>query len=73
MLSGERYKTITNEVKRYLQGGYGQPPAPVNEAVRKKPSAMKGFRRSDPRTAWRQSLPSYGQRSAISRNRMRMS
>ncbi|ALO45690.1 Pyruvate carboxylase subunit B (Biotin-containing) [Pseudohongiella spirulinae] len=30
VLSGERYKSITNEVKRYLQGGYGQPPAPVN-------------------------------------------
>ncbi|WP_292363935.1 pyruvate carboxylase subunit B, partial [Methylophaga sp. UBA1464] len=27
VLSGERYKTITNEVKRYLLGGYGQPPA----------------------------------------------
>lgn len=35
VLAGERYKTITNEVKRYLQGGYGQPPAEVNEAVRK--------------------------------------
>jgi len=35
VLAGERYKTITNEVKRYLQGGYGQPPAAVNEAVRK--------------------------------------
>lgn len=30
VLSGERYKSITNEVKRYLQGGYGQPPAPVD-------------------------------------------
>ena len=36
VLAGERYKTITNEVKRYLQGGYGQPPAPVNEEIRKK-------------------------------------
>ena len=36
VLAGERYKTITNEVKRYLQGGYGQPPAAVNEQVRKK-------------------------------------
>jgi len=36
VLAGERYKTITNEVKRYLQGGYGQPPAPVNVDVRKK-------------------------------------
>ena len=36
VLAGERYKTITNEVKRYLQGGYGQPPAAVNEDVRQK-------------------------------------
>lgn len=36
VLTGERYKTITNEVKRYLQGGYGQPPAPVDAGVRTK-------------------------------------
>lgn len=35
VLSGERYKTITNEVKRYLQGGYGKPPAPVSESLRR--------------------------------------
>lgn len=35
VLANERYKTITNEVKRYLQGGYGKPPAPVNEELRK--------------------------------------
>ncbi len=33
ILAGERYKTITNEVKRYLQGGYGRPPAEVNTAL----------------------------------------
>lgn len=36
VLAGQRYKTITNEVKRYLQGGYGKPPAPVNTEVRNK-------------------------------------
>lgn len=36
VLAGQRYKTITNEVKRYLQGGYGKPPAPVNTDVRNK-------------------------------------
>lgn len=36
VLTGERYKSITNEVKRYLAGGYGQPPAPVNTEVQKK-------------------------------------
>ncbi|GGX90602.1 pyruvate carboxylase subunit B [Litchfieldella qijiaojingensis] len=35
VLTGERYKVITNEVKRYLLGGYGQPPAPVDDRVRR--------------------------------------
>ncbi|MEC9483432.1 MAG: biotin/lipoyl-containing protein, partial [Halomonas sp.] len=36
VLTGERYKTITNEVKRYLQGGYGMPPAEVDAGVRRR-------------------------------------
>ena len=36
VLAGQRYKTITNEVKRYLHGGYGQAPAPVNTDLQKK-------------------------------------
>ncbi len=36
ILSDERYKTITNEVKRYLLGQYGTPPAPVNEELRRR-------------------------------------
>ncbi|KRW61134.1 sodium-extruding oxaloacetate decarboxylase subunit alpha [Pseudomonas sp. TTU2014-080ASC] len=35
VLAGERYKTITNEVKLYLQGGYGKAPGKVNEQLRK--------------------------------------
>ncbi|MCP5160886.1 MAG: sodium-extruding oxaloacetate decarboxylase subunit alpha [Hahellaceae bacterium] len=35
VLTGERYKTITNEVRRYLQGAYGLPPADVNASLRK--------------------------------------
>ncbi|EXF44679.1 pyruvate carboxylase subunit B [Pseudomonas sp. BAY1663] len=34
VLAGERYKTITTEVKYYLQGRYGKAPAPVNEHLR---------------------------------------
>jgi pyruvate carboxylase subunit B len=34
VITGERYKTITNEVKLYLQGRYGQPPGRVNRTVR---------------------------------------
>jgi len=30
-----RYLLVTNEVKRYMLGYYGQPPAPVHESVRK--------------------------------------
>jgi pyruvate carboxylase subunit B len=36
VLTGKRYETITNEVKRYLQGGYGKAPAPVSAALQKK-------------------------------------
>lgn len=36
VLTGERYRTITNEVKRYLTGGYGQPPAEVDADVRRR-------------------------------------
>ena len=35
VLTGERYKTVTNEVKHYLQGRYGRAPGPVNETVRR--------------------------------------
>ncbi|MCG6971444.1 MAG: sodium-extruding oxaloacetate decarboxylase subunit alpha [Gammaproteobacteria bacterium] len=34
VLTEQRYKTITNEVKLYLQGRYGTPPGPVNETLR---------------------------------------
>lgn len=36
VLTGERYKTITNEVKNYLLGQYGKTPGEVNEEIRKK-------------------------------------
>jgi len=36
VLTGKRYETITNEVKRYLQGGYGKAPAPVNLDLQKR-------------------------------------
>lgn len=35
VLTGQRYKTITNEVKLYLQGKYGRAPAELDEAVRR--------------------------------------
>lgn len=34
VLAGVRYKTITNEVKAYLQGRYGKAPGAVNSMVR---------------------------------------
>ncbi|MDO8938860.1 MAG: sodium-extruding oxaloacetate decarboxylase subunit alpha [Methylicorpusculum sp.] len=36
ILTGKRYDTISNEVKRYLQGGYGKSPAPVNKELQHK-------------------------------------
>ncbi|MDP1595281.1 MAG: sodium-extruding oxaloacetate decarboxylase subunit alpha [Methylotenera sp.] len=35
VMTGTRYKSITNEVKNYFLGRYGQSPAPVNESVKK--------------------------------------
>lgn len=49
VLSGDRYKTITNEVKRYLLGGYGRPPAAVNEELRSKAIGKESY--SDERPA----------------------
>ena len=34
VITDERYKTITNEVKLYLQGKYGKPPGKVNKKLR---------------------------------------
>lgn len=34
VLTGERYKTISNEVKLYLQGRYGRAPGEINSLVR---------------------------------------
>lgn len=35
VLSGQRYKTITNEVKRYILGGYGAAPAAIDPEVQR--------------------------------------
>jgi pyruvate carboxylase subunit B len=36
VLTGARYKSVTNEVKLYLQGRYGRAPGHVNEEVKKR-------------------------------------
>ncbi|WP_426991971.1 sodium-extruding oxaloacetate decarboxylase subunit alpha [Methylomonas sp. CM2] len=36
VLTGKRYETISNEVKRYLHGGYGKAPASVDPELLKK-------------------------------------
>lgn len=36
VLMGERYKIVSNEVRQYLAGFYGRPPAPINQEVQKK-------------------------------------
>lgn len=35
VLTGQRYKVVSNEVKAYLQGSYGQSPVPIDETFRK--------------------------------------
>lgn len=36
VIMGERYKMITNEVKAYVRGEYGKPPAAISEDMRQK-------------------------------------
>lgn len=36
VISGERYKMVSNEVKNYLAGQYGRPPGQIDEAFRKR-------------------------------------
>ena len=36
VLLGERYKMVPGEIKDYVRGFYGKPPAPINEEVRRK-------------------------------------
>lgn len=36
VLSGERYKMIPNEIKDYVRGSYGKPPAPISETIKQK-------------------------------------
>lgn len=40
VVTGERYKIITNQTKELLRGGYGKTPGPVNRELQKK--ALKG-------------------------------
>lgn len=56
VLAGERYKTITNEVKRYLQGGYGKPPAAVNAKLQKKAIGNEGVNDARPADALKPEL-----------------
>jgi pyruvate carboxylase subunit B len=36
VLSGERYKNVSTEVKEYIKGYYGRPPAPIDKEIAKK-------------------------------------
>ena len=35
VLDGQRYKTVSKEIKAYCRGEYGQTPAPINAEIRK--------------------------------------
>ena len=43
IIGDSRYKTITNEVKRYLLGHYGKAPGAINEEVRKRAVGSEDF------------------------------
>ena len=36
VISGERYKIVPNEIKDYVRGLYGRPPAPLAEGIKEK-------------------------------------
>ena len=36
VLAGDRYKMVPKEIKEYVRGLYGTPPAPINDEVKKK-------------------------------------
>jgi len=36
VISGKRYKTVPKEVKDYVKGFYGKPPAPITENIKRK-------------------------------------
>ena len=64
VLAGERYKTITTEVKYYLQGRYGKAPAPVCEHLRFGPSAARRSSSAARPTCWRRNWTSCARTSA---------
>ena len=35
MLDGQRYKTVSNEIKAYCRGEYGRTPAPIDPEIQK--------------------------------------
>lgn len=43
ILTNQRYQTITNEVKLYLQGMYGAPPGPIDSNLREKAIGNKSI------------------------------
>lgn len=36
VLAGERYKMISTEIRKYVKGGYGNPPGPISEELKAK-------------------------------------
>ena len=36
VITGERYKMVINEVRNYVKGLYGKPPAPINPDLKNK-------------------------------------
>ena len=41
VISGERYKLVPTEIKDYVRGLYGRPPAPIKTEIKKKSLGRK--------------------------------
>lgn len=42
VVQGERYKSIPGEVRRYVQGLYGKPDAPIDDVLRERAGPLRG-------------------------------
>ena len=54
VLTGQRYKVVSNEVKSYLLGSYGQSPVPIQESFRRSIMVTKKSSVTDQQTTCHQ-------------------
>ncbi len=57
VLTGERYKVVTTETRNYFKGLYGEPPGPVDKAIRKRALGDEGVIKGRPADLLEPELP----------------